>query len=289
MPLTFSQRKGLKLIKSKIQIDSMDDDLRRGLWNSLFKYYLSKVDYAVSDYGEEMILHMDEGIRELKSKIWFVYFNNTLDVPPPTSWELFFSTMKNYFFKNTWYEAYDFIEFVSNHFPNATVNSDFMKACNETLEKELSAYRFMGGRIVEVTTQEDISEIEQALEAPIKPTQEHLKNSLDKLADRKNPDYRNSIKESISAVESLCKIISKKKKAELKDALVEIESKLKLHGSLTSAFTKLYGYASDADGIRHALLDEPNISFEDAKFMLVACSAFINYLITKASKAGIEI
>ncbi|MGQ9708742.1 MAG: AbiJ-NTD4 domain-containing protein, partial [bacterium] len=36
-------------------------------------------------------------------------------------------------------------------------------------------------------------------------------------------------------------------------------------------------------------LDEPNLSFEDAKFMLVSCSAFINYLITKAAKAGIKI
>ncbi len=31
----FSQRKGLKPVKSIIQIDSMDTDLRNSLWNAL--------------------------------------------------------------------------------------------------------------------------------------------------------------------------------------------------------------------------------------------------------------
>ena len=51
---------------------------------------------------------------------------------------------------------------------------------------------------------------------------------------------------------------------------------------------QLYGYTSDADGIRHALLDESDLDFEDAKFMLVSCSAFTNYLKGKAIKAGID-
>jgi hypothetical protein len=60
-----------------------------------------------------------------------------------------------------------------------------------------------------------------------------------------------------------------------------------MHPSLKSAFQNLYGYTSDANGIRHALLEEANLDFEDAKFMLVSCSAFVNYLVAKASKAGI--
>jgi len=31
-----------------------------------------------------------------------------------------------------------------------------------------------------------------------------------------------------------------------------------------------------------------NLSFEDAKFFLVACSAFCNYLIAKADKLGFK-
>jgi len=36
-------------------------------------------------------------------------------------------------------------------------------------------------------------------------------------------------------------------------------------------------------------MDEPNLDIEDAKFMLVSCSAFVNYLVVKAQKAGIAI
>ena len=48
-------------------------------------------------------------------------------------------------------------------------------------------------------------------------------------------------------------------------------------------------YTSDAAGIRHALLEDPNLDAEDAKFMLVACSAFINYLWAKAAEANIKV
>ena len=124
-----------------------------------------------------------------------------------------------------------------------------------------------------------------------KPVRTHLENSLKLLSDRKSPDYRNSIKESISAVEAICRLIAKDKNATLGQALKVVENKVGLHGALKASFSSLYGYTSSAKGIRHALglLEEPSLSFEDSKFMLVSCSAFINYLISKASKAGIKI
>lgn len=63
-----------------------------------------------------------------------------------------------------------------------------------------------------------------------------------------------------------------------------IDAQAKLHGALRLAFEKLYGYASDANGIRHALMEESNLEQEDAVFMLVACSAFVSYVIAKQSR-----
>lgn len=37
------------------------------------------------------------------------------------------------------------------------------------------------------------------------------------------------------------------------------------------------------------MLEENKIDFEDAKYMLVSCTAFINYLTVKASKAGLNL
>ena len=143
--------------------------------------------------------------------------------------------------------------------------------------------------IAQITSEEDISEIEEALQVSLKPVKTHLKTALDLFANRKSPDYRNSIKESISAVESICKLIAGKDKATLGNTLKVIDMKVELHPALKKAFESLYGYTSDADGIRHALMDKSNLDFEDAKFMLVSCSAFINYLVVKSSKAGIKL
>ena len=151
----------------------------------------------------------------------------------------------------------------------------------------------MEGRLVRITDEEEIKAIEEALAKtePLKPVKTHLNCALELLSNRTNPNYRNSIKESISGVESISKMILKVKKGNLSDALSALEKALgdPLPPSLKLAFDKLYAYASAEDGIRHALMDEPKLDFEEAKFMLVACSAFVSYLIVKADKAGIKL
>ena len=278
----FSQRKGIKPVKSVIQVDSMDDELRNGLWNALTIIFWSQVKGNwISCY---------ERIDFLFKRLWRDYFKEPIDTLRD-SWVETYKEIRKYFFNCKWYEVYDFIEFIANNYPDVKANSRFMSFCNSVLERELSAYRFVGDKITQISSKEEVSEIEEALEIskPLKAVSTHLKRALDLLADRKSPDYRNSIKESISAVEAVCNLITKEKKATLGQALKKIENKVSLHSAFKSAFSNLYGYTSDAEGIRHALLDEPNLSFEDAKFMLVSCSAFINYLIGKASKAGMKI
>jgi len=94
------------------------------------------------------------------------------------------------------------------------------------------------------------------------------------------PDYRNSVKESISAVEGVTRILSGDQDATLWKALKIIEGNSPLHGALRKALEALYGYTSDADGIRHALSEgEEPVDPSTAKFMLVVCSAFVVYLI----------
>jgi len=278
----FSQRKGIKPVK-KIQRGYMDDDLRNSLWNAFISFYWSNVE------GE--IIFDEPWIYDLCKSLWLDYFKKPLDTLLSMSLKYTYQKIKDYFFNCHWYEVYDFIEFIVNSYPYEGINSEFMEYCNSVLERELSAYRFVGGKIVEITSEEEISEIEEALEIskPLKGVHTHLKRALELLADRKSPDYRNSIKESISAVEAICRLITGEGKATLGEALnkMKTEAKVDLHPALKSALDNLYGYTSDEKGIRHSLLDEPNLNFEDAKFMLVSCSAFINYLFIKASKAGI--
>ena len=73
----------------------------------------------------------------------------------------------------------------------------------------------------------------------------------------------------------------------LDKALAKLEEKIKFHGAFKSGLLSLYGYTSDEHGIRHAILEERNVGFDEAKFMLVSCSALVNFLISKAGSCGL--
>ncbi len=114
----------------------------------------------------------------------------------------------------------------------------------------------------------------------------HLRKAFRLLSDKNHPDYKNSIKESISAIETACKIITNKPNASLGAALNELKKNkgIYIHEGLINAFEKLYGYTCDSNGIRHALYNEDEKStFDEAKFMLVACCTFFNYLKAKST------
>jgi len=57
---------------------------------------------------------------------------------------------------------------------------------------------------------------------------------------------------------------------------------LDLNGQFKTSMIQLYGWTCKEDGIRHGhTKEELKTSFEEAKYMLVSCSAFVNYLIAK--------
>jgi hypothetical protein len=285
--MKFSERYGHVPVRSALQIDGIDDGLRNRLWNLVctsFFYSAPPAERVNSDY-----LPHQEGPYSIFKRIWHNYFKKTTD-SIGTSYVKALKELKKYFMECAWYGVYDLLEFLAEPSPSIWQQT-FIDSVNATLKEEVSGYRFVSGRIVQINSEEEIVSIEQALGLPdsLKPVREHLRQSLTLLADRKSPDYRNSIKESISAIESLGKILAGQPTTTLSPALNAVEKKTKLHPALKEAFQKLYGYTSDAQGIRHALMDEPTLDIEDAKFMLVSCSAFVNYLVVKAQKAGIAI
>ena len=168
---------------------------------------------------------------------------------------------------------------------------DWLKeVLNRYMESENAAYRVVGDEIVEITDEHEIEAIESALDGGIKCCQSHLSRALDLASDRTQPDYRSSIKESISAVEAACQSLAGKPKATLGDCIKVIKNRGAIHPAFEQALLKLYGYTSDEGGIRHALTDESVApAYSDAKFMLVASSAFVNFMWTKASELGIAI
>jgi AbiJ N-terminal domain 4 len=119
MELSFSQRTGLKPVKSLIQVNSMDEDLRNALWNDVtLQIWYSTSTNAIDDF--------------LRT-IWMHYFKRLIDLVPGTTNELK-KEVKGSFFQFKWYEVYDFIEFVANNFPDEYAIDKFLIACNTSLQ-----------------------------------------------------------------------------------------------------------------------------------------------------------
>ena len=166
--------------------------------------------------------------------------------------------------------------------------NSYYESINMLFEMECVGYRFVDGRIVPITDENEIKSIEDACNNKFEGTRAHIKKAVGFIADREHKDYNNCIKESISAVESICSIIVGDAGTTLGKALKRLKDNgLDIHPSLEMAFSKLYGYTCDKDGVRHAEgMFESDVTFEEAKFMLVSCSAFVNYLTANYGKVG---
>lgn len=184
-----------------------------------------------------------------------------------------------------WYKKLDLLELIIKtlvkycNIPPISEKTikDYIGNLNYEFERLKFSYRVINNQIVEITSEEEIKSIETALTTSDGNIREHLSKALELYSKRPIADYRNSIKESISAVEAISRNITGEnvlnfKKMEEKGVVVPTV--------LRKAFECLYGYTNDkTTGIRHALMDDTNApQAEEALFMLVSCSAFINYL-----------
>lgn len=276
---TFSQRHGYTRIK-EIQFESMDTDLRNRLWNQINTRAPSSIYEPVTSY-------YSAASHQFINKIWTDFLALPGDEIKLEKGHLVLQQIKERYYKFEWHKVYNFLEYVINSLVDDYNKEQFILECNKILESERAAYRIIGKKVVPITDKESIKEIEKAINSPLGSVNTHLETALKFYGVRKNPDYRNSIKESISAVEALCVFITKK--ATLGDALKALKNiqSLNIPAALNDAFSNMYGYTSSKDGIRHGLTDDiPNVGEEDARYMLITCSAFVNYLVSKAQKAN---
>jgi hypothetical protein len=76
----------------------------------------------------------------------------------------------------------------------------------------------------------------------------------------------------------LAEIILDKPKA----TLGKLADQLNIHPAFKEAIKKLYGWTSDEGGMRHGDHgEELKSAEEEARYMLVQCSALVNYVIAK--------
>ena len=283
----FSERHGYKPSRLEIQLTYIDNALLVAIWNTIYETF-----FQLNRLEGEWI-QSNEPLGILVESIWKLYFKFPLD-KYENEYYKWVQLLKDHLFSCAWYEVYDLLEFMIGHWPSRyDADYIFTPAFNHVLEREMSGYRIIDGFVTPITDEMEIAEIEEVLSIThiLKPVRIQLEDALRKMSNRQDPDYRGSMKDSISALETLCRRITGEPKGDLGKTMKLLEEKghIRIHGALREGFSKLYGWTSDDQGIRHALMDEPNLTFLDAKYMLVSCSAFINYLVGKAAVAGIDL
>ena len=289
MKKIFSDRIGITNLDLKIQYDYITKELRNSLWNAFDLYYLAESKSHRDNYALK-----DSYLYKLAINLSMYYFKVPVDNLPYFE-DKFLSGIREYFLTTEWFNVYNFLEFCYEYIEASGVDKvKYTEFTNALLKAELSGYRIVGDNFAPIIHEEEIKSINDSLklsqEQELVGVHSHISAALEILSNRtlNNSDkYRNSIKESISAVEALCNKLNTKKSDGLSGALNLLKKKIDIHGALEAGFIKLYGYTSDSNGIRHTIMDEPNLDSEDAIYMLVTCSAFVNYLIQKASKGGL--
>lgn len=197
-----------------------------------------------------------------------------------------------------WYSVLDALEFVIDttveYVEQAQDKSvqallqQFEQSLNFEFERLDYGYRIVSHLITDVTSPSEKEAIEEAVNQSTSNVATHLQNALQLYSKRPDPDYRDSIKESISAVEGYCNDLTDKNT--LSAALPELKKVgIEIPQRLYHTFITLYGEfaSSDQTGIRHGMNKsafDAEITSDEAYFMLVTCSTFINYLRRKQSR-----
>jgi sorbitol-specific phosphotransferase system component IIC len=284
--LNFSQRCGLEAVPTMLSFRDIPNTLQEDLFNTL-----------------QVSCHKCTSQPELASDVWMHFFHEPItDIPRVISFgaynisisQLLTNKRLEFIIRQKKYHIvsdpsiYDLVEFVYASPYADSIRELLQESTNLDFKRNFASVKMIDGLITPISDEEQARAIETAMQGPLDDVNSQVRAALSLLANREKPNYRDSVKNSISAVESLCKHIVGDSKATLGGALKELKNAgVTIHPALEKALGELYGYASDI--ARHGLIGSDNLDVEDARHMLVTCSAFINYLVVKADKAGIKL
>ncbi len=240
----------------------MDDRLRNAIWNFMEDHYF-----------HEGALRNNRAL-DLLFPLWTDVAGERSD--ELSSGDEFFAyralaNFRSWYFAASWNEVYDALEYLLRERRSRQEISD----ANAMLSREGSAYRFVGDVIVPITNDEELAVVEAGIQhsGSFDGASQHIAQAVTLLSNRDNPDVRNAIKESISAVESAVRAASGDPKVDFKKGLQKLEG----HHQLKQAWTNMYNWTSDESGIRHGIKETPQVGLPEARYMVVARSAFVNY------------
>ena len=273
---SFTHAYGYEKIPDMLKLESFPDEARTRVWNVLYRYIERDREYGVSSWW------LSDDWEEISKDLHADYDGLSLD-----KWTgKFSSNCENLQYKirhEPFNRVFDLILYVMRHpkCPNGLVE-DMQRA----FRNARLAYVLTDDppTIVPATTEEEgeaiVESYKTLIQAGLNASVAHLRQASECV---NRGDWAGSVRESINAVESVARQLDPDGAGTLSPALASIEQQGRLHPALKIAFDKLYGYTSNEQGIRHALLDRATaaVGLDEAVFMLGACASFASYLARK--------
>ena len=283
----FSERGGFVPIKV-CQVDTIDADTRIKIYNQIYVFLHPSND----PYDDET----DRAYRADKQAWNIVYRDHfwaqflLLPVDEYTRDLCDIALRDMLLSDDPWHRVFDFVEYIFlqcaatweyedlNDIYSRGRRDSLLSAINRVLGESKVGYKIIDNIFVPISSEPEAQEVEIASNTVFYEANQHIKKAVKLFADRKEPDYENSIKESISAVESIAKEITEKETKPL-NALTQ---RLQLHPSFKNALNEFYNWTSKDGGIRHGASSKSLTPDQNtARFMLVICSSFVNYIISR--------
>lgn len=279
MEKTFSERNGLGDGHEETNLGELSQKLRMDFWNKVYNEFEKSEEFDYFDLSE-MIL-----------KDCFTNFFGKEAVKYSAKGSL--SLIRNTILSGEVHNVFDLIEHLLEKFDqNSSLNDKqktgffpFLWYTKETFERFPSAYMLIHDGNRHIFTPQGHPEEDESLKQAFQNTEDfpgarnHLAEGILKLREGK---YCDSIRESIHSLESLGKLVSGKKGATLPKALNEMKRDGFVPKLILDSLDKLYAYTSNEPGLRHAKINEnSSVKYSEAHFMIVTCSAYLNYIIAK--------
>lgn len=278
--LTFGQRHGHSAIPKRLKLRELSKDARTGIWNVFCRNVpvRSDIDRVRWD-GEpsvwfEILLDVHENL-----------FRERVD-----SFDLrkMWARMDRIVSQGHYWRIFDLVQAILRHPSCPDVFKSSMVDCFVKGQLAYSISFSNVPTIMPITNEQTSGAIMGALddmkESGLLGGIRHLEAASGRI---NKDDHAGAVRESIHAVESVARTLDPKSSKTLAPALKALEKRHSLHPALKAAMNKLYGYTSDEQGIRHALLEkgEADVGSEEAVFMFGACAVFCGYLASKGAES----
>lgn len=273
--MPFSQRSGFEPIPPQLKLNEVSDELRR----LIFYYVNLEIDresytpYAGAIFKDEW--------RRVAQDLHVLFFGQPADSFDHGTYENE-KRIKLFVERADIGRLFNFVEFMVRHRAVSTV---LKRELTEAFVTARAAYRIIdNSHIAAIGNEEQAEAFARAIaDAEAKNATAARKQLISAGVALRNGDWAGSVRESIHAVEAVAVQLAPGTDT-LGAALKVLEQRGHMHGSLKAAFGSLYGYSSDQEGVRHALVfdDEAQVDETDALFMLGACASFVSYVLARA-------